>query len=116
MDDYLDSFDNLDEPITTVFDVTHFLTFGSFNLATFISSNRITLKNLSHEILLSKIVNLDLEELLTYRVLVKTWDAIIDMLKFKASNRVVLETKSGVLSAISSVFDPLELIDPVIVK
>ena len=66
--------------------------------------------------MLSKNVNLDLEELFTYRVLVKTWDAIIDMLKFKASNRVVLETKSGVLSAISSVFDPLELIDPVIVK
>ena len=55
--------------------------------------------------MLSKVVNLDLEELLTNRVLVKTWDAIIDMLKFKASNKVVLETKSGVLSAISSVFD-----------
>ena len=80
MDDYLDSFDNLDEAITTVHDVTPFLTFGSFNLATFISSNRITLKNLSREILLSKVVNLDLEELLTYRVLVKTWDAIIGML------------------------------------
>ena len=64
----------------------------------------------------SKVVNLDLEELLTYRLLVKTWDAIIDILKFKASKKVLLETKSGVLSAISSVFDPLELIDPVIVK
>ena len=114
MDDYLDSFDNLDEAITTVHDVTPFLTFGSFNLATFISSNRITLKNLSHKVLLSKAVNL--EELLTYRVLVKTWDAIIDIIKFKASNKVVLEIKSGVLSAISSVSDPLELIDPVIVK
>ena len=112
--DNLDSFDNLDEAITTVHDVTHFLTFGSFNLATFISSNRITLKNLSHKVLLSKAVNL--EELLTYRVLVKTWDAIIDIIKFKASNKVVLEIKSGVLSAISSVSDPLELIDPVIVK
>ena len=64
--------------------------------------------------MLSKAVNL--EELLTYRVLVKTWDAIIDIIKFKASNKVVLEIKSGVLSAISSVSDPLELIDPVIVK
>ena len=106
MDDYLDSFDNLDKAITTVHDVATFLTFGSFNLVTFISINRISLKNLSRKILLSKVVNLDLEELLTYRVLVKTWDAIIDMLKFKASNKVVLETKSGVLSALGSVFDP----------
>ena len=111
MDDYLDSFDTLDEAITTVHDVARFLTFGSFNLATFVSSNCITLKNLSRKILFSKVVNL-----LTYRVLVKTWDAIIDMLKFKASNKVVLETKSGVLSAIGSVFDPLELKDPFIVK
>ena len=76
MDDYLDSFDNLDEAITTVHNVTPFLTFDSFNLATFISSNRITLKNLSREILFPKVANLDLEELLTYRVLVKTWDAV----------------------------------------
>ena len=80
MDDYLDYFDHLDEAITTVHDVTPFLTFGTFNLVTFISSNRITLKNMSLEILLSKFSNLDLEELLTYRVLVKTWDAIIGML------------------------------------
>ena len=113
MDDYLDSFDNLDEAITTVHDVTYFLAFGSLNLATFISGNRITWKNLSRKILLSKVANSDLEKVLTYRVLVKTWDAIIDMLKFKASNKVVLKTKSGVLSA---VFDPEELIDPVIVK
>ena len=80
MDDYLDSFDHLDEAITTVHDVTSFLTFGTFNLVIFISSNRITLKNMSLEILLSKFFNLDLEELLTSRVLVKTWDAIIGML------------------------------------
>ena len=87
MDGYLDFFDNLGEAITMVHDVTYFLTFGSFNLAKFISSNRITLKNLPREILLSKVVDLDLEELLTYRVLVKAWDAIIDMLKFKPQTK-----------------------------
>ena len=65
IDDYLDSLDSLDELITTVHDVIAFLTFVSFNLATFISSNRITLKNLSRESFSSKAVNLDLEELLT---------------------------------------------------
>ena len=42
MDDYLDFFDNLDEAITIVHDATPFLTFSCFNLATFMSSNRIT--------------------------------------------------------------------------
>ena len=64
----------------------------------------------------SKIANLDLEEILTDRVLVITWDAITNMLKFKASNKVVTETKSGVFSAIGSLFDTLDLKDPVIVK
>ena len=51
---------------------------------------------MSREILLSKVDDLDLEELLTGRVLIITWDAIIDMLKFKTSYKVVLKTK-GVL-------------------
>ena len=84
MDNYLNSFDNLDETIATVHDVTPFLTFGCFNLARFISNNCITLKNLPRKILLPKVANLDLEELLTGRVLVITSDAIIDMLMFKS--------------------------------
>ena len=72
IDNYLNSFDNLDETITTVHHVTTFLTFGSFNLARFISNNHITLNNLSRKSLLPKVANLDLEELLTGRVLVIT--------------------------------------------
>ena len=69
MDDFLDFFGNLDETITTGHGVKPFLMYFNisitFNLATFTSSNRITLKNLSYESLSSKVVNLDLEELLT---------------------------------------------------
>ena len=117
MDDYLDSFGNLDEAITTILDVAPFLKFRYFNLVTFISSsNRITLKILSLESLSSKVVNLDLEELLTDRVILIPWDAIIDMLKFKASNKVPTETKRGIFSGIGSIFDPLDLMDLVIIK
>ena len=38
------------------------------------------------------------------------------MLKFNVSNKVVPEIKRGILSAISSIFDPMGLIAPVIVK
>ena len=60
MDDHLDSFDNLDEALTSIHDMTRLLTFGGFNLAKFISNNRIILKILSRGSLSSKVVNLDL--------------------------------------------------------
>ena len=74
MDDYLDSFDNLKEAITTIHDITRLLTFGGFNLAKFTSDNRIILKSLSRESLPSKVVNSDLEELPTDIALGITWD------------------------------------------
>ena len=57
MDDHLDSFDNLDEALTSIHDMTRLLTFGG---SKFISNNRIILKILSRESLSSKVVNLDL--------------------------------------------------------
>ena len=69
MDDYLDSFDNLEEDVTTIHDITRLLTFGGFNLAEFISNSCIILKNLPRESLSSKVVNLYLEELPTDRAL-----------------------------------------------
>ena len=48
MDDYLDFFDNLDEVIAAIHDVTPFLTFGCFDLAIFLSNNRIILKKTYH--------------------------------------------------------------------
>ena len=92
------------------------LTYGCFNLAKFISNNRIISKNLSREILSSRVVNLDLEELPTIRTRGITWDFNTDMPKLNVSNKVVSETKRGILSAISSIFDPMGLIAPVIVK
>ena len=50
------------------------------------------------------------------RVRVITWDAVVDIIKFKASNKVVTETKRDVFSAIGSLFYPLDLKNSVIVK
>ena len=58
IDDYLDSFDNLDEAITSVLDITGLLTFGGFNLAKCISNNRLILKNLGCEFRSSRITHI----------------------------------------------------------
>ena len=51
---YLDSFDSLDEAITTIHNITRLLKFSGFNIAKFILNNRIILKNLSRESLVWK--------------------------------------------------------------
>ena len=93
MDDYLNSFKNVEEVITMIHGITSLLTFGGFNLGKFISNNHIILKNLSCENSLSKVVNLDFEELPTDRALRITWDSNTDMLKFNVLSKVVPETK-----------------------
>ena len=63
-----------------------------------------------------KIVNLDLEELPIERALDVSWDPNSDMLTFKVVNKNIPETKRGILSMVSSIFDPMGLISPIIVK
>ena len=45
-----------------------------------------------------------------------SWDFNTDLLKFNISNKVVPEIKRGILCAISSIFDRMGLITPMIVK
>ena len=89
-----------------------------FHQVRVLASDRNALRFLWHfnENLSSKVVKLDLEELPQDRALGITWDSNTDMLKFNVSNKVVPEIKRGILSAISSIFDPMGLIAPVIVK
>ena len=63
-----------------------------------------------------KIVHLDLHELHKDRALWRTWDSNRDMLNFKLSNKIVPETKGGISSAVSLIFDPMSLIAPINVK
>ena len=78
-----------------IFYAARLLTYGFFFLTKFISNNGIISKNLSREILSSRVVNLDLKKLPNNRVLGITWDSNTDMLKFNVSNKVVSETKKG---------------------
>lgn len=61
-------------------------------------------------------MNLDLDEFHKDRALWRTWDSNRDMLNFKLSSKVVPETKGGISSAVSLIFDPRSLIAPINVK
>ena len=116
MDDYLDSFDIPSDAIDTIKNVTAVLKLGGFHLTKFISNNRNILKEVSPENLSPKIVDLDLEELPMERALGVFWDPNSDMLVFKVVNKNVPETKRGILSMVSSIFDPMGLFAPEIVN
>ena len=115
MVDYFDSFDNVDEAVTTIQTqrvYQHSVVLTQLNLYQVIE----TFKKIYRESLLLKIVNLDLHELHKDRALWRTWDSNRDMLNFKLSNKVVPETKGGISSAVSLIFDPMSLIAPINVK
>ena len=92
------------------------LKLGGFDLAKFNSNSRDILKEISPGDLSPKIVNLDLDELPIERALGVSWDPNSDMLTFKVVNKNIPETKRGILSMVSSIFDPMGLISPIIVK
>ena len=100
----------------TITDVAALSKLGGFDLAKFISNSRDILKEISPWNLSPKIVNLDLDELPIERALGVSWDPNSDMLTFKVVNKNVPETKRGILSMVSSIFDPMGLISSIIVK
>ena len=116
MDDYLDSFDDPQTAVKTITDVVSLLKLGGFDLAKFIFNSRDILKEKSPWNLSPKIVNLDLDELPIERALGVSWDPNSDMLTFKVVNKNIPETKRGILSMVSLIFDPMGLISPIIVK
>ena len=116
MDDYLDSFDDSQTAVKTIMDVVALLKLGSFDLAKYISNSHDILKEISPGNLSPKIVNIDLDKLPIERALGVSWDLNPDMLTFKVVNKNIPETKRGILSMVSSIFDPMGLISPIIVK
>ena len=107
MEDYLHSFDDPQAAVKTITDVVPFLKFGGFDLAKFISNSRDILKEVSPGNLSPKIVNLDLDEPPIERNLGVSWDPNSDILTFEVANENIPETKRGILSMVSSIFDPM---------
>ena len=64
----------------------------------------------------SKIVNLELDEIPIERALGLLWNPLNDLLQIKAVNKTLPTSKRGVLSFISSIFDPLGMLVPATLK
>ena len=116
MDDYLDSFTNRINAIKTIHDVINILNTGGFRLHKWISNDREILLSLPNSKISSKVVDLQLNDLPKEQALGLLLDPQKDVLQIKAVDKDLPVSKRGILSFISSIFDPLGMIAPAILE
>ena len=107
VNDCLKSVATVPETSRLVSQLVQLLTRGGFHLTKWISNSRKGLKEITaHERALS-VANLDLEDLPIDRALGTQWDVEADTLSFHVKEKPVPDTRRGMLSLISSLYDPL---------
>ena len=109
VDDYLDSLDTEEEAEAMVASLTSLLKRGGFDLTKW----KIPHRSIHHE---TGRQDLDLDESPIERALGVCWDVQQDKLVFKVTMMDKPCTKRGILSQVSSVFDPLGMLAPYVMQ
>ena len=115
MDDYLGSFNSLKETIEITQGLTTALKNGGFKLTKWISNSKEFLQSIPKAEISSKIIDLNLDDLPAERALGVWWDPKTDNFHFRLKKLEYPETKRGLLSFISSIFDPLGFLTPILI-
>lgn len=105
-----------EEAIRLTHPLTNILADGGFRLTKFLSNRRDVLASLPTEEVCPAVTNLDLDDLPVERTLGVLWNAEKDTLEVKASLKELLPTKRNILSQIATVFDPLGVVAPFILR
>ncbi|KAL9972907.1 hypothetical protein ACROYT_G019299 [Oculina patagonica] len=112
MDDLLKSVRDETSATQLQKELTALLARGGFRLTMWSSSSREVLSQIPTQEMASPSVNLDLDELPVERSLGLLWNTETDSFRFAVSSCQSAPTKRGVLSQVSSVFDPLGVLAP----
>ena len=112
VDDLLKSVRDEDTAIRLQRELTDLLARGGFKLTKWSSSSREVLCKIPQQEMASPSIDLDLDELPVERSLGLKWNTDTDCFRFSVSPRRSAVTKRGVLSQLSSVFDPLGVLAP----
>ena len=116
MDDFLATKQSSDEAIGLAKDLTEILATGGFRLTKWMSNSREVLTAIPSSELACDIIHLDRNELPQERALGVKWYAEQDLLSLEPVKSEFSNTKRGILSATSSVFDPLGIAAPYVIK
>lgn len=112
VDDVLKSAPTTEKAIHLATDLVKLLREGGFRLTKFMSNCREALTSIPPENRANPKLNLDLDKLPVERALGVIWDAETDTFGFKVIPTNKPSTKRGILSVISSLFDPLGFLAP----
>ena len=110
MDNFLKSMSDENYLVKLVREVISVLNSCGFRLNKFISNSAFVLESLPKTEISSKHVNLDLNSLISERTLGLIWNIGNDTFTFKPVIKHLADTKRGILSNVSSVFDPLGIL------
>ncbi|XP_058448825.1 uncharacterized protein LOC131428801 [Malaya genurostris] len=119
VDDYLDSFDSIDEAKETVGNVIKIHAHGHFNIRNFVTNSKDLKNSLSEDKIMHKEeIVLGDDEQSYEKVLGVYWNVVDDTIRYrvKMSDLPEWPTKRQLLSASMSVYDPLGLISNVTIK
>lgn len=114
MDDCLKSVQSEEEAVTLVRNLTDICHKGGFHLTKWTSNNREVLLSVPEEDRSKNLLELDLDrdQLPVERVLGLHWSVETDTFEFKLALKEKAPTRRGILSVVSSVYDPLGFLAP----
>ena len=116
MDDLLASKQSSDKATVLAKDFIGILATGGFRLTKWMSNNREVLSAIPSSEVARDIIHLDRTELPQERALGVKWCTEQDLLSLEPVKSEFPNTKRGILSATSSVFDPLGIAAPYVIK
>lgn len=116
VDDCLRSCHNSDEAQRFIQNISTILAFGGFHIKKWISNCPKVVQSVPEEDRAASVRSLDLETMPVERALGVVWHTDSDTLGVQANPKDVSLTRRGVLSMLSSVYDPLGLVSPFVLK
>ena len=118
VDDCLKSVNTTEEGIHMAKELCRLLAKGGFRLTKWVSNDKEVLNSIpeTEKAKTVKSLDLDLERLPVERALGVIWDTESDVFSIQIKPQVPVYTRRGLLRVVSSVYDPLGLISPVVLQ
>ena len=114
VDDCLKSVVSVPDAKRLVHQLTDLLSKGGFHLTKWISNCREVLEFIPASERAPSVMTLDFEDLPIDRALGTQWNVEKDTLSFRVSEKEVADTRRGILSLVSGVYDPLGFAAPLV--